>query len=393
MKKEYKIALVVFIIILLGLLIYTVWSSLSPDEGTTEAPEEETTLPTSLSPETEKENTTPTGEEGIKDAESFEIKILSDESVSVFDFWPLRETGEVYYIANNGKIYAGKEGPDVEVSSQEINALNKIEENSTGRKVLASFGDPNNPRWGVFDTVDGVWSPLPQNIKNASWGYDENKLIVQEEDAGNISLSEINLEKKPPVSKLILRGFNLKDVVMKQIFPERILFIERSSPSYGGGVWELNTKTLTFNIILAPEFGIWVNISKNGLYGYKTSFENRNFILSDSEFKNQNSPSFIALPTKCESTTSSTICFSPAGGEDENFPTDNYIKGGVLTIDSLFLFDHTNKKTSLLYLSEEFSSLIDAENPRVDGKVIYFKNRYDKRLYSLRVPQDVFEKF
>jgi len=146
MKHTYKVIIIVVIAILVALGIYLAWRQIA-------APEETGTnggAPTEI-------------QETVGTTNGVITKISENK---VFDFWVVSATNEVYYFLPDGKISLAKDGPDLETSKQVVNALNFIEVAPGGRKILAAFGDPLAPQWGIFDVVDKVWRPLPGELQN-----------------------------------------------------------------------------------------------------------------------------------------------------------------------------------------------------------------------------------
>lgn len=365
MKPLYKILIIIGIILLIALGIYLGWRNLIGPSG------EEVQVPQT----SEEVEVVVTTESGI------ELKKISEEKV--FDLWVVPDTREVYYLTLDGRVFSAKEGPDLDISTQTIDALNFVEAGPKNQKVLAAFGDPRAPQWGIFDVIDRVWRPLPSEITGATWGGTNESLIATVKNANESNLVEIDLTRTPPAYKVFIRDFRLKSVAFTYLPENRLIITERPSASYAGRVWQLDLETLGFNLLVAPERGLVLRWAREKNIGFKfdTSF---GFLVVDNNLRGLLPTFFNTLPQKCGASAEVVYCFAPQNIPQNVTLPDDYLQKKFFSIDDLFALNIETGSTQKILSSNsgEFPA-IDAKNPQILGDKIYFINRYDNYLYEL----------
>lgn len=368
MRFAYKISLIIGLLIVVAFGIFLSWkkllSPLNPN-------------PTTPPPEPNQPNNT-----------NKDINSLSDNAV--FDFWITPDNGEVYYITPEGKIFSAKDGPDIEISKQTINALNFVEVSPNNQFVLAAFADPKMPQWGIFDLIDKVWRPLPQEIVNATWDTGQN-LIGTVKNQNNLNLSLINVSSNPISYKTIISDFRLKDVRLK-VLDNQLIIAEKASAYYPTRVWQINLGDLAFNSLFAPEKGLSLNWSTDKNILFKFASPDKFYIYNNKTLTQLTPKLFTTLPQKCDGqfyTTSTVLiyCFVPNQTDFPAILPDDYLQKKLFTADQLFFLrfnTETNKieKYENVFLKLSFSAqTIDGKNIKINGDKLFFINNYDSRLY------------
>jgi len=291
-------------------------------------------------------------------------------------------TGEIYYLMPDGKVSLAKEGPDLEISEETLNALNFIEAAGDGRKVLAAFGDPLAPQWGIFDVGDKVWRPLPPEVQKATWGATNEKLIAIVKNGNDLNLTETDLARTPPAYKVLIKDLRLKNANFSYLPENRLLIAEAPASNYESSVWQLDLKTLVLNLVLAPQKGEFIEWSADKNFGFVWNAKD-GFTILKSDFKETLPTVFNTLPSKCGSLEKKIYCFAPQSiPSTANLP-DDYFNKKFFSIDDLFLIDAETGNTAKLLDGGGLG--IDAKNPRVLGNKLYFLNRYDNYLYELEI--------
>jgi len=369
MRPIIKIILIIIILITAGFVIYFIWQKIfQPLKPPIESP-----TPTSTP------IVTPPGAD-------LKLKKLSD--VPVFDY-ALSEAGEIFYFSETGKVLNAKEGSDIEISSQTIDALNSIETAPGNQKVLASFGNPNEPAWGIFDLIDKVWRPLPQEILKATWGAKDTELIALAKNGNKISLNFIDLLKNPPAQKTIIENLKLKDINLLFKAPQTLYLIEKPSAQYLGRLWQLDLKNLTFNLLIRPEPGLMFKWSTDRSLAFKFNSPD-NFLILDQNLNPLIPPTFMTLPEKCtfETKNKNIYCFVPDEIPIDVILPDDYLMKHFHSTDDLFVLNRETEITSkILSSGNEIISPIDAKNPQFLNNSLYFINRFDNHLYKLELPE------
>ncbi len=364
MKPIFKILIIILILVVAGLTIYLLFSGGGEVESV---------------PGTEPEGEPAVIETGTESA----LKKISDNPV--FDFWINESTKEIFYLTPSGEVIGAKDGSDLEISKQTVDALNFIETGPGGRKILAAFGDPQTPKWGIFDVVDGVWRPLPADITNATWGESDEKLIVTVESGNDSNLAEADITKTPPSYRTFVRDFQLKDVRMTYLPENRVIISELPSASYAASLWQLNLKSLVFNLLVAPEKGLdasWSNDKKSVfLFGLDSGLS-----VLDENFRTKVPNSYlpVTFPEKCAVDASKIYCFVPQNIPADVSLPDDYLTKKFFSVDDLVILEIDSEEIAEIIQSDTAGvPAIDAKNPRVSGDKLYFINRYDSNLYEL----------
>ena len=377
MKPIYKIILIGSLILVVILALFLVWKKISPE------PPERPVIDFPVTPKD--------GEEEALLAPAFQLTKLSEDGLLVFDYWSSPQNNEVYYLTLDGKVFNAKKGPDPNVSTRIITALNFIEISPDGKKILVAFGDPKSPDWSIFDVLDRVWRPLALPATYATWGENSNELIgiLQNNDSRNLSridLSKILSGETVGAYETLINNFQLYDVVFTHLSPNTLIIKEKSASFYAGRVWQLTLDTLDLKLLMAPERGIITRWVKDVNIVFKFSPPSQFFILNR-DFANIIPVFFTSLPSKCGVGDSYIYCFSPQEFPPELPNTqipDDYFQKRFYTIDSFYTINRDSNEISLILNSNTSSiSAIDAEAVKVFGGKIYFINRYNQGLYRI----------
>jgi len=391
MKKQYKILIVSFFIILLAVGIYVVWKQIkntSVDVVTkTEADVVNGTLPETSEKNVSSSTETTTNTDDKKtevtnttdQKRSITLKKLSD--VPVFDFWINQKTGDVFYLSFLGKVYLGKDGEDESVSDQQIQALSSVLETTTGEKALVSFGSPQNSQWGVFDSVDKAWRPLPSNILLATWGKDENQLVVIKRNTSTNSLGFLDITKTPPEFKNIISNFSLQDVRLSFVSPSNLFINELPSPQYNSRAWLLDTKSFSLNTLNSGERDLFFRWSQDKSFVFGFGAYSGFQVFNNTPLSNPSPLPFSTIPQKCTGDFNMIYCFVPQ--EDGVVLFENYIMNKKYSDDVLYIDDASGYLNKVFVSDLNNGSPIDAKTPRISSAGLYFINKFDGFLYRV----------
>ncbi|MAF79805.1 hypothetical protein CL629_01870 [bacterium] len=397
MKSLYKILILVGIAIVLIIALIFWWRSISGGGGEDVAPSaQQATAPSfefqevpqvgggegSLFDDTG--SPLPLSETGsaVSSISRGEVSKISDQSV--FSYWVQQDTGEVFYFTSDGLVFLAEEGGDIEISSQTLpSSLRETRVSPKGRLVLGLFGTREFPKWGVYDSVDGVWRPLPSGIIDAVWGADERKIIVRLEDGPDLSLGTIDLEKDglPFTSKI--RDFRLKEVSMLWSSSSKLYLIEKPLVETLSRTWELDLEDRSLRLLSSIEEGVILQGSPDGSAFLKFVSPDIFMILNE-HLENTIPTITLTLPQKCGFGADEIYCFVPDADvfEDEGF-FDDYAKKRIYTTDILVTSGIEEPGEDTIFVSGRNEiPVIDGLSPSLARGVFYFINRYDNYLYS-----------
>ncbi len=322
--------------------------------------------------------------------ESVVVSKLSD--TPVFDFWINRDTNEVYSITNEGTVFVAKTGDDANLNTQPLDVLNSIVPNGKGNKVIASFGDPQRPRWGVFDVVDGFWKPLPDNISSLSWGADDDTLVGVSDDGTSNKLVLFDISKNPVRTTILEEDFRIKDVLFSWTEGDLFLIFEKPSSLVKGRVWEFNSKNKTLRTIESGKNGLSLIFSPAGNYALQFSNPN-NLLVTDKKLEPVLPLFMTTLPEKCGFGEERLFCFVPQDADaflKKTLP-DDYLQKRVYSVDDLVAVEPESGESITLMESgtEEFDPYDGKHIQAVKGSV-YFLNQYDNFVYEARIPESFY---
>ncbi|MDP1706642.1 MAG: hypothetical protein Q8L36_02375 [bacterium] len=362
-KKYWKIIIIVFFAIALAVAGYSVKKYFDAKKGDQ-----------AVSPEKTANNGSSSTTLDIAGQKTvISLKRVSDQPV--FDFFSTNtSTKEIIYITPAGEIYRADEKEDLVLSKQAFKALNRAILSPNHQKIMASFGDPSQPQWLIFDLIDKAWRPLPNTIKQAVWGNDDNELIAIIQENNLKDLVKIKINQNSFVNDVLWRNFSFQDVDLIFVPPQKILITEKSAFFYEGRTWEIDLKNTELNLVFGPAKGL--SLRQTADRSLILKFDNNNYL---SIVGSNKTTSYETLPEKCENYNRSIYCFLPISWPKENNWPDEYLQKESYTEDHLFLFNDEGYKIIELNNNEK----IDGLKPTITGDFLYFLNRRNNNLYQL----------
>lgn len=391
MKSYRKIIIIAAVVVVAGLAVYFIWNWLaaSPAAPTTPAPSAPYfplagLTATSTAGSSSAANASSSQAAGSGSAVPAGILTKLSDRPAAF-FWTDPATGGAFYLDQNGIVWQAEPGQDAQITQQGIPAINFIKPSPDGQSVLAAFGDPRSPSWGIYDEIDQVWRPLPADILNATWGADSNTLIATESNGADINLVSLDLTQSPPKPRVLLNDFRFLDTNLDFLPPATLLISEKGDADYGSRVWSLNLKTLAINLIMGPLDGLEIEPAGSSTALLTYSQSNGFRILNSQTLQNLTPLPFVTLPVKCSTNSYPTVyCFVPtnAGFKDASLPND-YLERRVYSTDALYGIDLATGAAANIPLPTNAIGKLDAKKPVFAGGNLYFVNRFDGYLYVL----------
>ncbi len=384
MKPYVKMIIIAAIVVVAGLLVYFIWTWLTSAPA---APNQAASAPYfPLAGLTSTGEATSTGGTAAPAMPVGALTKISDKPASFF--WTDPATGEIFYLDTKGVVWqaeAGQKNP--QITQQGVAAVNFIQQSPDGEFILAAFGDPSAQSWGIYDVVDQVWSPLPGNILQATWGADSHTLIATETSGSRVDLVSLDVSQNPPKTKMIAADFNFLDARFSFLPPSTLLIIERGSASYGGHIWGMNIKTATLNLLLGPANGLTARLTSDGstmvVYAAASGFQ----ILNSQTLQNLAPLPFLTLPQKCSINSGTTVyCFVPTNPDFKSATLpDDYFDRKIYTTDVLYGINTQTGASTLIPLPQNALGGLDAEKPALAGQTLYFIDRLNGYLYALNL--------
>ena len=386
MKPLYKIIILVLVILFVGGGLLLWWRALNAEiEPVTpevvtpllpSAPDAEETDLFDLSPPSPDTSADPSPSSGG-------VSRVSDKEI--FFHWVQPRTGEVFGLSAEGRAYIIEVGEDVEVSSQALpSPLRDAILSPDSEKVLGLFGTSEFPKWGIFDSVDGVWRPLPSGIADATWGKDDGELIVRMNRGNDLSLGILHLDRDGFPHDTILKDFRLRSVAMYWSpagKKGRIFFIERPLPKQASRIWQFDLSSERLTLLSQNEYSVLVESSPDRTIYLMYSLAG-GFTILDQNLEETTPTIMTTLPEKCGFSRNDLYCRVPrediAGDDDFIY---EYMKKRILTTDSLVTLGIFDPLFNGLFTSGGALPPIDGIHPQESKGDIYFLNRYDEHVY------------
>lgn len=316
-------------------------------------------------------------------ASSSEPVLAKISEKKAFDIWAA-DGDFVYYIDYDGRIFKADSGVDQPVSSQTLSNLRTVLPSVSGRRVLAGFGGNDNPQWGIFDVIDGVWRPLPQDILQATWGKDENEIIALKINGGNVNLVSVNTAKSSISFSVIIKDFRMKNVFFTWRPPNFLMITEKPSAEYKSRVWQMDLKKLTLVEVFSEDFGQDIRWSNDGRTAAKF-VSSGEFSILNSDLEEVMPLFFSTLPEKCALGQSVVYCFAPQNLPEKTTLPDDYFQKKFRSVDDVYEVNLFSEDVWVIFNSNAGGvGKIDGWRPVATKGYLYFINQYDGFVYRLR---------
>lgn len=360
-KKYWKIIVVALFVIALAVAGYSIKKYFDSKNAPVNSQIEASTSSTSTS-----ESTSENGDKVF-------LEKISDQPA--FDFFVTgSSTHEIIYVTLSGEVYRANKTNDDQLSKQTFSAINSIAASPSRQKILAAFGDPNQPQWLIFDLIDKAWRPLPNTVKQAVWGNDDNEIIATNEQGDIKNLVRMKINQNPFTEEILWRNFFFQDVNLIFAPPQTVIISEKPMFSHQGRAWEFNIKTSEISLIFGPANGLLLGQTTDRSLIMK--FDNTDYL---SIISPTQTASYQTLPEKCGGAAGEIYCFLPISWSEKNNWPDDYFQKKLYTEDQLFLFNDGGNK--IINLNND--KKIDGLRPTAANDSLYFLNRRDNSLYQL----------
>ncbi len=301
----------------------------------------------------------------------------------------------VTIVEPDGKIAAILDGEPAFLSSTAITDIISASFSHDGTNILVNFGDPSAPQTSVFSLGSKTWHPLPPGAISPVWSPVGDKVAYMTMKLdGSEQLNVINLSSQNP-RPVALATLRLQDVSLFWPAEGEIVIADRPSAYEKGTFIIFNTATGAFSRPLVAQAGmetIWSNTSAPDALVFTSGDGAQGGTLSlwDSSTGNLQPLTLLTLPSKCVFNTetaasSSYLDFYCAVPQDPGTFSgaalpDSYDQMSLFTVDTLY---KVNASTGAL--NDIFTPPIpvDATALRVFNGVLFFINRYDRKLYAV----------
>jgi len=313
------------------------------------------------------------------------LKILSQEEVLGYSINPA--TKHIYIINVLGEIKKIG-GPEVEkISSQKIKGINSIKSSKDGRKILINFNYPNQSTFSIYNIIDSKWTPLSKNTLAADW-HPENSNEIIYLNRNSLRILNLDRDKSRPVLNIHLTNSNLN-----WVSPSEVIIIERPSSKYISSAWLINLSTKRIEKITS---GKGLIINQGGGWRLRSAYgvgdDSLSLIKAETN-KVVSSFKFKTLASKCMINQDNIYCAVPSQLPSNIILPDDYLSKAFMSNDIIYSFN-INTESQLLeskIIYNESDVIVDATDIKIVDDQLYFINRYNQRLYSLKINKKAVE--
>jgi len=381
-KRLIKALVLILIIVGIGVGGYFIWKWVSSSGGIGAI------LTGEKTPTTEVINTTGEGEGEITTTES-ETTTQPSQTVTqklsilinspVFEYWINSKEKSLYFANLNGQIIRiNSDSTRQMMSSQILNGLNEIIPSNDGSFAVAEFNYPQLTTFSLFSASSTSWQPFATNTISTTFSPDSQKIAYL--DNTSLKIMDLVTAKISETQKMSQVGLNLNWTRESELILSEKASAETITPIYN---FNLNQKK--FGNISENEYGVVINWSKTDNLGIKLSSSLRKPVLTlvDELGSAVANLTFITIPEKCLIESQKIYCGVPKNIRTGMILPDDYYKKKDYFIDDIFEMDLPTGKVSKIFDGKDVS--IDAHDLKLKDGNLLFINRYDSKLYSLKL--------
>ncbi|PIR87854.1 MAG: hypothetical protein COU10_02335 [Candidatus Harrisonbacteria bacterium CG10_big_fil_rev_8_21_14_0_10_45_28] len=309
------------------------------------------------------------------------------------DFW-ISDNGGIFYIDGAGGIFRTEPntGESEKLSTVMGGPVRQISPARNGDRVLLSFIQDDVPYFRIFNTLSRSWLGLPDKTLAAAWSPDNKKIAYLASDGAPFATLYI-LTVESGRSEATGVSLPVFDPVIGWPVEEKILLSSSVTSKDAGALWAVNLKNQKLAKIDDANHGLVIEWAPEAGYGLAFSTERGLFAMGlDGEVVAD--LDLVTLPEKCSVGDEFIYCGTGGGLRQASLP-DSYWTREKYSNDDLMIIsvegDFLSLKNSLKMAD---GRPLDIYRPKINGDILYFINKYNGAVYSLKIdnPFLAFEK-
>lgn len=318
------------------------------------------------------------GNESVPEESLGDLKPLFSQKIIGFFAGPKDIVG----VNEDGQILSLIDNRTEVISSSSSALVTRAEFSFDGKRILLQLGPFNSPFYKVFDTDKRTWKDLPFIISPV-WSPKTHEIAYLDKKTSGNTINILNADSPAPSGKVVLQA-NLEDVVL--LWPKINQFIMegRGTAYAASSVWRVDRNKKTWLPVVVERSSLSLKWNSDGDTALALTGSGRGGKLSLINDRGEalRELTILTLPEKCAFTADSLVCAVPEDRKrlETSFLPDDYLKESFFTKDSFLEIDLISGEVKSLNWSGE----ADATNVQAEEKRVFFINRLDGKLYSIK---------
>lgn len=303
---------------------------------------------------------------------------------------------EVFVVDDLGKIIKITNGK-IEIINDSFSGIpRRVIFSVNGEKVLIDFSDLIS----IFDIKNNSWRQLNPDSFGAHLDLNNNVYYFQKESAGN-SIFKLDLSKDNSKPQKLIQ-LNILDSYLIPKNKDELFIVSKPSSLAYGSVLLFNNNKKDLSLLYEAQ-GIdfsWDSKTQNGLFLSSGQLNQGGFLFWVNKNLTIQQLSFLTLPSKCifeennipnQTSTNAglfLICAVPRDqdGLKNRYITDDYLSYELYTEDDIYKIDLNNGRMKVIF--DDQTKNFDMDKLQMIDNRIFFINRFDKKLYSIKLNQN-----
>lgn len=318
------------------------------------------------------------------------LKLVS--SKEVIGYWVSGNgtSSDVLYVAQNGNVAKiGSNNLEEVINSETFPGSRSVKGVKSGGTAMVATQSEGQAMYRVYNTAANEWLLAGGDAASLSPGGNFVASIVKGALASShLTIQETNLIQADTGTSKEILSFALEGFDLSWIKNGELFLTQKPSAEYVSDMWKVDIKTKKIQKFLSGR-GLMVRWSPMGDRALKlTTTEGRNHRLAviDEKGADLMDLRFVTMPDKCVIMTPTQMyCAIPRDQSvlSHAILPDEYLKRDIYFQDGIYQIDLTTGGIRAIF--EEENPKIDATDLTVLDDRILFINRYDRKLYSLKL--------
>lgn len=339
--------------------------------------------------------------------------VISQEPV--LDYF-VDAANSVTAIKPDGTIVQIAAGQKTVISSITIQDILSAYFSYDGTKILVSFGSAENPQVSVFDVVKKAWAPLAAGLLSPVWSPSDYRIAYYTANPaqGTETFATVDSSKAKP-APVAITTLHAQDLAIAWPAKNQLVFYTKPSAYTAGSAWVYNLQKITLTPIETEVPGLttlWSGNTFTGSTPMALSFSTNQFgsggslSLIDLSGNTIQQLKLSTLPSKClfmsatstvavpqsTSTRPATVTSTPylycGVSRDQNAFSishlpDDYNQMALFTSDNIYRVNLQDGALDIVF--NDPSQNLDLSDVKFFNSTLFFINRYDQKLYALRL--------